>query len=343
MTDVVIQQGLPTPDQISQAVAVLRDGGLVAMPTETVYGLAADARNPEAVKRIFAAKGRPADHPLIVHIADHRQLDAWCAEVPDAARRLAEAFWPGPLTLILKRDARVLDAVTGGQSSIGLRVPAHPVALALLRAFGDGLAAPSANRFGHVSPTTAAHVHAELGNAVDLVLDGGACAIGIESTIVDLTAGQPRILRPGGITRARIEAVLGTAIPAALSGLAGVPRVSGALPSHYAPHTPLRWAVPTAGATGLNRSAVIETAGESSTVGIIAIGGPDEEAALQGVFSRLEWRSLPAEPEAYAQRIYAELRELDALGLDLILLEAPPDTAEWEAVRDRLQRAAGKG
>ncbi|WP_442770390.1 L-threonylcarbamoyladenylate synthase, partial [Zoogloea ramigera] len=196
-------------NDIQRAVQLLRQGELVALPTETVYGLGADALNPDAVAKIFAAKGRPSDHPLIVHLADASQIMTWAREVPKDAIALARAFWPGPLTLILKRDESVPDLVTGGQDTVGLRVPNHPVALELLRAFGSGVAAPSANRFGRISPTTAEHVRQELGERVALILDGGACAVGLESTIVDLSRGVPVILRPGAIGADDIARVLG--------------------------------------------------------------------------------------------------------------------------------------
>lgn len=324
---------------IARAAAVLAAGGLVAMPTETVYGLGADARNAAAVRRIFAVKRRPVDHPLIVHLASAAQLADWCREVPPAAGLLAKAFWPGPMTLILKRDPRVLVEVTGGQDSIGVRVPGHPVALALLRAFGGGVAAPSANRFGKVSPTTAVHVRAELGDEVDMILDGGACEVGIESTIVDLTGARPRILRPGRVTRGDIERVLG----AALSEPGGsVPRVSGSHASHYAPRTPVRW-VDVAGESEERRAALLLGAAGSVAAGVIALAPRPVEAPSAPGAARLEWRALPRDPVAYARELYARLRELDELGLSVIVLEAPPETQEWEAVRDRLRRAASLG
>lgn len=328
-------------EQIAQAAAVLASGGLVAIPTETVYGLGADARNRAAVRRIFAVKRRPVDHPLIVHLASAGQLEEWCRELPPSAALLANAFWPGPMTLILKRDPRVLDEVTGGQDTIGVRVPAHPVALELLRTFGGGVAAPSANRFGKVSPTTAAHVRAELGADVDMILDGGACAVGIESTIVDLTAAQPRILRPGRVARAEIQRVLGAALSESARG--PVPRVSGSLASHYAPQTPVRW-VDAAGANAEQRAAVLfAAAGDAGAVGVIALAPRPPDAPSAQRKGRVEWRSLPSDPVAYARELYARLRELDELGLRVIVLEAPPETPAWEAVRDRLRRAAGLG
>ena len=194
-----------TPASIEQAADLLHRGKLVAIPTETVYGLGADASNPEAVAKIFQAKGRPADHPLIVHLAYASQMKDWAEEVPDSALRLASAFWPGPLTMILRKKASVPAVVTGGQETVALRVPDNPVALWLLRVFGGGIAAPSANRFGRISPTTAQHVAEELGDAVDCILDGGPCTVGVESTIIDLTDQQPTILRPGRITRSQLE------------------------------------------------------------------------------------------------------------------------------------------
>ncbi|MEO8040870.1 MAG: L-threonylcarbamoyladenylate synthase, partial [Betaproteobacteria bacterium] len=226
-----------SPEEIERGAALLRAGGLVAFPTETVYGLGADASNPVAVRRVFDAKGRPADHPVIVHLADRGQLGSWAREVPDAANRLADAFWPGPLTLVLKRALGVSDLVTGGQDSVGLRVPSHPVAQALLRSFGGGVVAPSANRFGRISPTTAEHVRAELGMRVDLVLDGGASDVGIESTIVDVSGAVPALLRPGMIGLAQLEAVLGRLV---VSPSSDSPRAPGTLAAHYAPTTPLQ-------------------------------------------------------------------------------------------------------
>lgn len=332
----------PLRAEIARAAKVLAAGGLVAVPTETVYGLGADARNRAAVQRVFAAKRRPADHPLIVHIAGAEQLEQWCAEVLPAAALLAKAFWPGPLTMILRRHAGVLDEVTGGQDTIGLRVPAHPVALELLRAFGGGIAAPSANRFGKVSPTTAAHVRAELGDDVDLILDGGPCAVGIESTIVDLSGAAPRILRPGAISRAQIEAVIGAESPVPPG--AATPRVSGSLASHYAPRTPVR-AVEVAqvaeAGDAAREAALLAAAPDARALGVIALATPRAGAAAVRDARRVEWRTLPTDPTAYAREIYARLRELDELNLDAIVLELPPDTPAWEAVRDRLRRAAG--
>ncbi|MBM4313354.1 MAG: threonylcarbamoyl-AMP synthase, partial [Deltaproteobacteria bacterium] len=229
---------MSSQEQIAKAVTLLRAGGVVAFPTETVYGLGADATNDEALRRIFSIKGRPADHPLIVHLAFPTQIQDWARDIPAAAYALAERFWPGPLTLILRRRAWVSALVTGGQETIGLRVPAHPVALELLRAFGGGVAAPSANRFGRISPTSAEHVRQELGDGPDLILEGGACSVGIESTIVALTDSSPLILRPGGISPAALEEAMGQKVE--LPGTLQTVRAPGMLASHYAPATPLR-------------------------------------------------------------------------------------------------------
>ena len=316
-------------DDIAAAVAILRAGGLVAFPTETVYGLGADARNPEAIRRLFAAKGRPADHPVIVHLASADAMPGWVSHVPPAAVRLAEAFWPGPLTLVLPRAAHVLDLVTGGQATVALRVPSHPVAHALLAAFGDGIVAPSANRFGRLSPTRADHVRAELGAAVDLILDGGPTDVGVESTIVDLSGDHPVLLRPGGITPAQLAAVLGS-LPHAPT--AASPRASGTLPSHYAPITPLDLVASEAIAA---RAA--DLANDGQRVAVLA--RRDAVGSLPGV----AWQSAPSGAAAYAHALYASLRELDRCGYDRILVEEVPDDDAWLAVRDRLRRAAYHG
>lgn len=297
-------------------------GGLVAFPTETVYGLGADARSPEAVGKIFAAKGRPADHPLIVHLPDASHLEGWTAHPPDLAYRLTETFWPGPLTLILKRAAGVSDAVTGGQETVGVRVPGHPTALALLEAFGGGVAAPSANRFGRISPTRAEHVRSELGDAVDLILDGGPCGVGLESTILDLSTGEPRVLRPGGTSIEALTAVLGFCPEVTESATV---RVSGSLKSHYAPLTPVR----------LVETCELEEMAQNPATGVLA-RKPQPEDFVD------EWITLPDEPEGYGRGLYAALRELDALGLEHILIERVSDTPEWLAVQDRLRRASAR-
>ena len=310
--------------EIEQAARLLRAGSLVAFPTETVYGLGADASNPAALKKIFAAKGRPADHPLIVHIADMSELKNWAAEVPRGAWLLAEKFWPGPLTMLLKRAPHVNDLISGGQDSIGLRVPSHPVAQNLLKAFGGGIAAPSANKFGRLSPTAAEHVRQELGDAVDMVLDGGDCEVGIESTIVDLTRETPAILRPGRISAQQI----GDALLAQL-GENGIdrPRVSGSLASHYAPRLPLKLVHP-----DQTEAYVRQQAGTAIAV-LARRGRPrDSKVAL--------WQVAPELPEDYARSLYAALRRLDDSGCRMIVVEEPPQLPEWVAVRDRLARAA---
>lgn len=308
---------------------MLRAGGLVAFPTETVYGLGADASNPAAVKKVFAAKGRPHDHPLIVHIASTAQLGEWAREIPPAAYTLAQQFWPGPLTLILKRAPGVSDFVTGGQDTVALRVPAHPLAQALLQAFGGGMVGPSANRFGHVSATTAEHVRQEFGDGVDCVLDGGACAVGIESTIVDLSGAAPALLRLGGIGAEQIEAVLGQTLAA--PG-ADAPRAPGTLAKHYAPQTPLM----------LVEGDVIDELARSFTrqgqrVAVLA------RHARRPLIESLVWIAAPEAPAAYAHDLYANLRELDAAGCNVMLVEEPPAQAVWAAIHDRLARAAAGG
>ena len=310
--------------EIEKAALVLRQGGLVAFPTETVYGLGADASNPAALKKIFAAKGRPADHPVIVHIAGMSELKNWVAEVPRAAWLLAEKFWPGPLTMVLKRAPHVSDLVSGGQNSIGLRVPAHPIAQRLLRAFGGGIAAPSANKFGRLSPTAAEHVRQELGSAVEMVLDGGDCEVGIESTIVDLTRETPAILRPGGISAQQISDAL--LVQLGENGL-DRPRVSGSLASHYAPRLPLKLVHP-----DQLESYVREHAGTAIAV-LARRGRPRESKAAL-------WQVAPELPEDYARQLYAALRRLDDSGCRMIVVEELPSLPEWVAVRDRLARAA---
>jgi L-threonylcarbamoyladenylate synthase len=315
-----------TPANTALAAQRLRGGDLVAFATETVYGLGADAGNNDAVRRIFAAKGRPSDHPVIVHLAQVDQVEYWAREFSDGARRLAAAFWPGPLTLILPRAAHVDDAITGGQDSIGLRMPSHPVARDLLAAFaaqgGDGIAAPSANRFGHVSPTTAKHVEDDLGDAVAMIIDGGTCDVGIESTIVAFTGKEPMLLRPGGVGVDALARVLGMT-PRALD--ASAPRASGTLESHYAPRTPAR------------RVAAISMAQESLRPGqsVAVLARTTRRPAEFGGM----WIAAPLAPGAYAHDLYANLRTLDAAGAGLILIEDVPELGTWLAVRDRLVRA----
>jgi L-threonylcarbamoyladenylate synthase len=291
-----------------------------------VYGLGADAGNADAIKRLYAAKGRPGSHPVIVHLGDAAQLPQWASEVTPLARKLAQKFWPGPLTLILHRQPRVSAALTGGQHTIGLRVPAHPVAQALLRAFGSGIAAPSANRFGHVSATTAEHVRSEFGADVDLVLDGGQSEVGIESTIVDATGAQPVILRPGRITAHEIEAAAGAPLAAPD---ARAPRAPGTLAAHYAPRTPLKVME---GDLLLELAASLTRQGQR--IAVLA------RSARRPLLPGLAWVAAPQDARAYAHDLYANLRALDAEKCDVLLVESPPRAAEWAAVNDRLDRAA---
>ncbi len=316
-----------TTDIIAQAAQHLCDGGLVALPTETVYGLGCDATNPKALATLYATKGRPRNHPVIVHIASVQQLSDWAMDIPDIAYVLAKAFWPGPLTLILTKKPHVLDAVTGGQDTVGLRIPNHPVALDLLNAFGRGVAAPSANRFGHVSPTTAAHVVDEFGDAL-WVLDGGPCTVGVESTIVDVSSGNVRILRPGMMTAEAIQQIAGiTAKPYEKGGVS--PRVSGNLTKHYAPTTPV---------TLMTHDDLIAawttlTSLEQATRGLITLDDFVKVHSPQHI-------SLGQHPTGYAERLYAALRHLDTMGLTSLWVELPPQTGEWEAIHDRLKRCA---
>ena len=322
---------------IERAAALLARGALVAFPTETVYGLGADADNRDAVGAIFAAKGRPADHPVIVHVVDAGAIGAWSSGNSEAALRLAGAFWPGPLTLVLPRSARAHDGLTGGQSTVGLRSPSHPWARALLAAFASkrrdaaaAIAAPSANSFGRISPTSAAHVRADLGEKpegrVDLILDGGACPVGIESTIVDLSGGAPRLLRHGSITRRRLEAVLGSEV---LDAGADAPRASGRLRSHYAPRLPLELVPATQLPARIN-------ALRGTRLAVLAPASVLLDRPAHVVLRLLA----PASAAEYARRLYALLHQLDGSGAERLLIAVPPQGDDWEAVHDRLRRAA---
>ena len=317
---------------VAQAAQVLAGGGLVAFPTETVYGLGANAADDQAVAGIFTAKGRPSDHPLIVHVPDAAAADRFAAQVPPVAQRLMQAFWPGPLTLILPRKPGVGTAAAGGQDTIGLRCPAHPVAHALLLACAaaaspvPGLAAPSANRFGRVSPTTAQHVASEFDEAL-LVLDGGSTPVGIESAIVDCTRGAPVLLRPGTLTRDEIEAACGERLrlPEEMEGAA--PRASGTLEAHYAPAAKVRLM------DGKSLQAALDVLGaDAAPIAVYA------RTVLRSRGGRL--RRMPDDAAETARQLFAVLRDFDAAGVKLIWVETPPDTPEWEGVRDRLRRAA---
>lgn len=314
-----------TPESINHAAELLRQGRLVAFPTETVYGLGADASNPEAIAKIFAAKGRPADHPLIVHIAGAEQIHAWAETVPEAALRLAEAFWPGPLTIILNKKAEVSSALTGGQNTVALRVPANPVALQLLQAFGGGIAAPSANRFGHISPTQASHVAEELDDSVACILDGGPCSVGVESTIIDLSDDYPTILRPGRITRSQLKAVLQTEIR--LSTQTKI-RAPGMMAVHYAPNT-MALLCPADTLIAM----IDDLCAKGKNIGILAFSPAIASAPCRHLIR------LPEQVAHYEAALYSALRELDNRQLDTILIEQPPDDEAWAAVNDRLSKA----
>ena len=296
--------------QIDEAVKILRAGGLVAFPTETVYGLGADATNADAVRRIFQVKGRPSTNPLICHVADEsvarRYARDWSRHV--GTSRITQRFWPGPLTIVVAKTQAIVDDVTAGLQTVGLRVPDHPLTLELLRAFDGPLAGPSANRSTHVSPTTAQHVRDELGDAVDLILDGGPCRVGIESTVLDLSTGTPTILRPGGASREEIEQLIGPVQMKTMLAEASTPASSpGQQPIHYAPRTPaFRFHPRDRGNLDMTNAAIVE---------------------------------LTLDPESYARNLYARLRLLDQQGLRAIYIEMPPDLPEWAAVRDRLMRA----
>ncbi len=329
---------------ISAAAQALAAGELVGLPTETVYGLAADADNAAAIAKIFAAKGRPADHPLIVHVADASGVAHFASEVPDFASALIKAFWPGPLTLILPRQPDVATAAAGGQNSIGLRCPSHPVAQALLQACQAdaakpvwGVAAPSANMFGRVSPTTAQHVQDEFGADL-LVLDGGACSVGIESTIIDCTRGAPVLLRPGAITREQVQAVCGMQVLSqeAMQALdQPAPRASGTLESHYAPNAKVRLMDAKALQTALDLlGSDVDGKGAAPVIATYS------RVILKTPSSTVLRKRMPDDAAATAQQLFAVLRAFDAQGVKLIWIETPPDAHEWDGVRDRLQRAA---
>ena len=324
---------LPVDERaIRAAVDVLECSGLVAMPTETVYGLAANAEDEKAVKKIFEAKNRPMTHPLIVHITGEEALDHWACDIPQSAYVLARKFWPGPLTMILKKSDAVGDWITGGQDSVGLRCPSHPWAVALIKAFAGkhhrGLAAPSANTFGRISPTCAQHVRDDLGEKpkgkVDFILDGGQCEVGVESTIINLSGEHPEILRHGAVTRGMLEEALGCAVP---DGGKDSPRVSGSLKSHYAPKTKV--------ILSDNIAAELEKL-KDKKVAVMACGQALEQTPAHVV----KWFIAPSDASEYMHVLYTRLHELDQTGADLILIETPPTGDAWNAVQDRLNRAA---
>jgi L-threonylcarbamoyladenylate synthase len=313
-----------TANAVQAAAKTLLDGGLVAFPTETVYGLGADALNKQAVARIYEVKGRPANHPLIVHLHSMHSMDQWVEDVPEYAIALGRDFWPGPMTLIFKRSTLAQDFITGGQNTVGIRVPDHVVALALLEAFhkigGRGVAAPSANRFGHVSPTTAQAVNDELSeylNPQDQILDGGTCAVGVESTIIDCTGLAPRILRPGGITIEMIKDSTGlTALQPTITKEAEGIRVSGSLEKHYAPAAKVFL-----DATPVTGQGLIALAGRKTPEGVIRLAKPDNT-------------------QEFARDLYAALRKADEMGLAEVVVEQPEGDGLAIAIRDRLERAS---
>ena len=313
-----------TQTDIEEAVAALRSGDLVAFPTETVYGLGANASDPAAVRKIFAVKGRPADHPVIVHLDNPRYLHRWVSDMPRVAELLAAAFWPGPLTLILPKADNVNEIVTGGQDSVGIRVPSHPIAQQLLTAFGGGIAAPSANRFGRLSPTKPEHVRDELGDAVQVILDGGESPIGLESTIVSCLGNEARLLRPGFITRSQLEKVV------TLSVGGPVPRVPGDRVLHYAPSTPLA----IVSSDDLEKYAG-EFVARQERVAVLAVRPPLQTQR------NMTWINAGKKPEAYAHNLYNHLRTLDSAGCARILVQELPNDERWAAILDRLQRASG--
>jgi len=315
-----------TQVEIESAVQALRDGELVAFATETVYGLGANAQNPAAVAKIFEAKGRPPNHPVIVHLDSPRFLHRWVREVPEVAMRLAERFWPGPFTMVMPRAANVHDVITGGQDTIAIRVPAHPMAQQLLTAFGGGIAAPSANRYGRLSPTRAEHVREELGDAVRVILDGGECQIGLESTIVSFEGDGVRLLRPGSVTATQISAVVGELFS---DDGRPLPRVPGSPPTHYAPTTHM----------------TIVPAGEIDAQADAASSGGRRVAVLAQrlplrAHKYATWINAGRRPENYGRDLYANLRTLDKAGCRRILVQAVPDGERWDAIRDRLVHAA---
>jgi L-threonylcarbamoyladenylate synthase len=313
-------------DEIEQAVEALREGEVVAFPTETVYGLGADAQNPDAVRKVFELKGRPATHPLIVHIEHPRALERWALAVPPEAMALAEKFWPGPLTLVLRRAPAVDLAITGGQDTVAVRVPGHPVAQQLLRAFGSGIAAPSANRYGRISPTRAEHVRDEFGDDLSIILDGGDCKIGLESTIVSCVDTVPRILRPGIITLTQLRAV----VPAAQgSPDAYAPRVPGSDTKHYAPSTPLSIV------TSKTLEEVVGQLTENHARVAVLASRPPRVANRY-----MTWINAGRRADVFARELYVNLRTLDKSGAREILVEEVPAGEQWDAVRDRLRRAA---
>lgn len=309
-------------DRIQKAAMILRQGGLVAFPTETVYGLGADASNPEALRKIFIAKQRPMDHPLIVHVGKLAQLENWVSSISETAYLLAHTFWPGPLTLIFNKHSQVNDLITGGQTTIGIRIPNHPIALSLLQEFGGGIAAPSANRFGRISPTSSEAVWEELNGAIDFILEGGVCDVGVESTILDVSGEQCVLLRPGMITKDQIENLIQKPI---LLKQKEIPRVSGSFESHYAPQTP------TILVKELDHYLNQE---HDFPIGIVSFQDVASEEFIAVKMSH--------DPKQYAHELYRVLRELDKQNLKKIIIETVPENAAWDAIRDRIAKASSR-
>jgi len=326
-----------SPTSITRAASLLREGHLVAFPTETVYGLGADAQNEEAVKKLYEAKGRPNNHPVIVHLPSPEAISEWCSNVPKEALLLANAFWPGPLTLVLPRSEKAKNFITGGQDTVAIRVPSHPIALALLKEFGGGVVAPSANRFGKLSPTRAEHVASDFGESIAIVLDGGPCQVGIESTIVNLSGNKPEILRPGMITADQIAAQLGISASDLAPKEKPVIHVPGDLPSHYAPETPLYVVAQEELHSLIKNSSGLKFA-------VLAFDDqPENQPDNQpNKGSAYRWLKASSNPKRYAEALYATLRTLDQAGADRILIEAVPAASEWQGIADRLQRATQK-
>lgn len=339
----VVDPQHPEPHLIAEAANAILMGSVVAFPTETVYGLGADAMNPKAVAGIFEAKGRPAWNPVIVHVASAAEAQALVTRWPDEATTIAESLWPGPVTIVLPKAPRVPDIVSAGLPNVGIRIPAHPVALALIRAAGTSIAAPSANRFSEVSPTEAQHVVASLGSRVGLVLSGGSCDVGIESTVIDLTGDVPVVLRPGMITRDRLESLLGREVDyrsATVSGQGAeaAPQSSpGTAARHYAPRAEV-WLFESEEAESLRKALISRQLGatnESATTRSLLIHA-DPGSLGPGV----DDRTMPAFPDLYARELYRELHDADNAGVRLLLLELPPRHDSWAAIRDRLTRAS---
>jgi len=315
-------------NNIQQAARLLKEGNLVAIPTETVYGLAADASSKDALAKLYQAKGRPTNHPVIVHLASPEQLPDWVSHVPEAAKTLAAKFWPGPLTMIFKKHERVLLEVTGGQDTVAIRIPRHEIALELLREFGGGLAAPSANRFGKLSPTKAADVDNEFGDALSYILDGGTCQIGIESTIVDLSGEKLRVLRPGMLSVTTLNEIDGMNVTSFNSEITPDIKAPGTLKSHYSPRTPLML-------VNCDEIPDVLTKLKSESLVCAVLSFKPQSNGQQTA-----WIVAQDNPDTYAQNLYSNLRELDKLGCDWIIVETVPTTDPWSGIRDRLQRAA---